>query len=454
MPDDRCRITVVGESRRVDLAIPARAPIAEYVPRLAELCGAAESDALPAVWSLAEAGGAPLSPGDSLAGAGVLDGATLYLWDTREGEALDLVVTDLDEQIAEAQEDDTVWSARTRALATLCAGLLVVVISAGWLGVRHPTLTSVSIAVAVFPVAALCSALIAWYSTRKVWPIPSAVRQAFALVTCPLMASAGLGEPVRGAVITPVLVCVAASVGALAGMVALPAVSTVVLMILTTITAVFTIPLVAGHAGMTASAALVGTAIFLAVSVLPWVNSRIAILVPGEHDVSGPAVDGEDVARVVGRGNRLLIFLSVLTSAVMTVCLLLLSASADPFAFGLLACVSVGLLLQATSVRLLAAVAPQLAAGTVGLIALAVRLPEVAFGMPTLGPAIALLSGLVLAGVGLTLAFSTTLRPSSIDDERPQWPASVAVLLSVASIPLTVGVFGVYDTLANLGSGL
>jgi hypothetical protein len=74
--------------------------------------------------------------------------------------------------------------------------------------------------------------------------------------------------------------------------------------------------------------------------------------------------------------------------------------------------------------------------------------------MPTLGPAIALLAGLLLTGLGLTLAFSTTLRPSSIEDEKPQWPASVAVLLSVVSIPLTVGVFGVYDTLANLGSGL
>jgi hypothetical protein len=284
------------------------------------MCGAVDSDALPAVWSLAQAGGAPLSPGDSLAGAGVLDGATLYLRDTREGEALDLVVTDLDEQIAQALEDDTVWSARTRALTTLCAGLLVVLISAGWLGVRHPTVTSVSMALAVFPVVALCSALVAWYSTRKVWPIPSAVRQAFALLACPLMASAGLGEPVRGAVITPVLVCVAAAVGAFVGMIALPAISTVVLTILTTITAVFAIPLVAGHAGMTASAALVSTVVFLAASVLPWVNSRIAILVPGEHDVSGPAVDGEDVAKVVGRGNRLLIFLRPLRVRPARVC--------------------------------------------------------------------------------------------------------------------------------------
>ncbi|WP_405426175.1 EsaB/YukD family protein [Streptomyces erythrochromogenes] len=161
MPDERCRVTVVGERRRVDLALPAQAPIAEYAPRLAALCGQPESEAMPPVWSLAESGGLPMAPGDSLAGAGITDGATLYLRDHRDGEWGELTVTDLDEQVTAARADSGLWSARRRAQAVLGAGLLVTVAAAGWLGAHR----AAGPAVPLFVFAALASALLARYAT-------------------------------------------------------------------------------------------------------------------------------------------------------------------------------------------------------------------------------------------------------------------------------------------------
>ena len=34
-----CRVTIVGERRQVDLAVPATAPITSYIDGVARLCG-------------------------------------------------------------------------------------------------------------------------------------------------------------------------------------------------------------------------------------------------------------------------------------------------------------------------------------------------------------------------------------------------------------------------------
>ena len=73
--DARCRVTVVGARNRVDLAIPAEAPIAEYNDTLARLLGQPEDDALPPVWSLAPIAGTAFPLTSSLAREGVEGGA-------------------------------------------------------------------------------------------------------------------------------------------------------------------------------------------------------------------------------------------------------------------------------------------------------------------------------------------------------------------------------------------
>lgn len=448
MPDERCRVTVVGERRRVDLALPAQAPIAEYAPRLAVMCGQPESEAMPPVWSLAEAGGAALAPGDTLEAAGIADGATLYLRDRRAAEAGDLVVTDLDEQVAEAREDDRLWSARLRALCVVVAGLVAMVVSAGWLGVDRPT----ALAAPVFVLASLCVAILAWFAQRKNWPLPPVVRQLLALSACPLLACAGLSAPVHGPVVTPVLVSVAALLGALAGLVALPAPSTVVLQLFTAAVALFVVPLTALRAGLTGSAAVVAFALFVLSGLLPRIASQIAVLVPSGPDTGASSLDDDDVASVVRRGNGLLTLLSVVSAVFLAAALLTLSASRGVYGLVLVGCVGVGLLLQAGTVRVMSAVVPQLAAGVLGLLALAVRVPFYAFDARAAGALSAFAVGAVLVACGVLLAFGAALRP--VEQERPTWPAALATFLTVAALPLCAGVFGLFGWLASLGSGL
>lgn len=448
MPDERCRVTVVGERRRVDLALPANAPIAEYAPRLADLCGQQESEAMPQVWTLAEAGAGPLAPGDSLAGAGVLDGATLHLCDSRAAEIGELTVTDLDEQVTTARADDGLWNARSRAQTVVAAGLLTMLASAAWLG----GFREAGIAAAAFLLAGLLCALLASVARRKNWPVPGPMRQVLALAACPLLICAGLDTPLNGSVVTPVLVSVLGVLGALAGVVALPAVSTVVLLMIVALGAVFTIPLTVLHAGWTGTAAVVATVLFFVAGLLPRVTSQIAVLVPGGPDTGSASLPDSDVQAVVRRGNGLLTFLSVFVSTVLAGCLLLLSASPGACGLALVGCVSVGLLLQAGAVRLLIAVAPQLAAGVLGLLALAVRVPGYLLDADFAGALTAFGVGAVLVGCGLYLAFQAALRP--VERDRPTWPTALAGFLAVATVPLTAGVFGLFGWLGGLGGGL
>ncbi|RDD83928.1 type VII secretion integral membrane protein EccD [Streptomyces parvulus] len=449
MPDERCRVTVVGERRQVDLALPAQAPIAEYVPRLATLCGQPESEGMPPVWTLAQSGGSAMAPGDTLSGAGIVDGATLYLRDHRAAELNELTVTDLDEQVADAREDSGLWSARRRAQSVLGAGLVVMVLSAAWLGAQR--ITS-GIGVLFFVLAGLCSALLAWYSERKNWPLPRPVRQLLALAACPLLACAGLGAPVGGSGITPFLVMGTAVIGALAGVVALPSPATVVLQSLTLVTALLAAPLIVLNAGLVSSAAVVALVLFVLAGLLPRITSQIAVLVPDGPDTSAPVLDSEDVSAVVRRGNGLLTFLSFVLAAVLAAALVTLATSRDGYALFLVACVSVGLLLQAGAVRVLSSVIPQLTAGVLGLLALAVRTPEYLFDSTIAGPLIAFAAGAVLVACGLFLAFGAALRP--IEPERPTWPGALVTALMVAALPLAAGVFGLYGWLANLGGDL
>ncbi|MEV7075042.1 EsaB/YukD family protein [Streptomyces sp. NPDC093990] len=448
MPDERCRVTVVGDRRQVDLALPAQAPIAEYVPRLATLCGQPESEGMPPVWTLAPSAGSPMAPGDTLSGAGIVDGATLYLRDQRAAELSELTVTDLDEQIANARDDGGLWSARRRAQSVLGAGLAVMVISAAWLGAHRIA----GVAVLFFVLAALCSALLAWYSERKNWPLPRPVRQLLALAACPLLSCAGLGAPVHSPVATPFLVVGTAVVGALAGLVAFPALATVLLQTLTLVTALFVVPLVVSDASLTSSAAAVALVLFVLTGLLPRITSQIAVLVPDGPDTGAPALSSEEVAAVVHRTNGLLTFLSIVTATILTAALLTLTTSRDAYALSLVACVSVGLLLQAGSVRVLSSVIPLLSAGVLGLLALAVRAPEYLFDSPSAGALTAFAAGAVLVGCGLFLAFGAALRP--IEPERPAWPGAVVTALVVAALPLTAGVFGLFGWLTGLGSDL
>jgi len=72
-------VTVVGSVRRLDLAVPASAPVAELLPDVVALAGEPRDGASLPRWVLGRLDGGDLASGTSLAEAAVPDGAVLYL---------------------------------------------------------------------------------------------------------------------------------------------------------------------------------------------------------------------------------------------------------------------------------------------------------------------------------------------------------------------------------------
>src|SRR5690606_31266099 len=73
------RITVDTPYRRLDVAVPDRAPVAELLPELLRLAGTPAPSAEPRGWVLRRAGGEALAPSRMLRDQGVRDGEVLYL---------------------------------------------------------------------------------------------------------------------------------------------------------------------------------------------------------------------------------------------------------------------------------------------------------------------------------------------------------------------------------------
>ncbi|MCO6000184.1 EsaB/YukD family protein [Actinoallomurus rhizosphaericola] len=449
MADERCRITVVGERRSVDLAVPAHAPIAEYVPMLADMCGQADSDAMPAAWSLAPAGGAPFEPGQSLGAVGVLDGETLYLRDVLQGELDGPVAADIAEQVAELDDDGVEWNTRTRAYTTLALGLVVALAGAGALGIGSydvPVLGPVLFA------AGVASAALAWVAGLKAWPLPLGLRLALAMAACPFLALAALVLPLSGAA-SLVAVVVTASIGAFAAYLAVPAISTMVLQLVCGLVVVPAIALAALRADRTEAAAVVAVVTFFLIGALPRISAQVAAVPPGPAQM-------EDVEATVRRIQRLLIFLNALCCLVVAVCLVVLSGADDWFALGLVLSLSLALLCRASTSRLRAVVAAVLAGAVTGLTALVLRAPGHVFGphghltgahVPGWSaPLVTLTAGVLVVWWGLVLCFRSSLQSADFAD-RWSWPGPFANFLGALSVPLAAGVFGVFDALMKAG---
>src|SRR5262245_48532527 len=78
-----CAVTVVGTSRRADLALPSRIAVAELLHELVRLLeDHSNGSPTPRRWSLLRLGGEPHDGERSLDDQGVLDGTMLFLRDT------------------------------------------------------------------------------------------------------------------------------------------------------------------------------------------------------------------------------------------------------------------------------------------------------------------------------------------------------------------------------------
>ncbi|MFL6055087.1 MAG: EsaB/YukD family protein [Actinoallomurus sp.] len=450
MDDERCRITVVGKRRRVDLALPARAPIAEYIPALTRLCGQESDETLPAAWSLAPAGDRPFHPSISLLEAQVVDGATLYLKDLVEGETDGPVITELEDLVGEVQDQWDRWNGRHRALTVIGLGAagFVAALAALVLGVPDPAVGGLIAIVAGFALA-----LVAGVATRRGWPMPARLCLAVALAAVPVLALAGYALPVSRSSETAaaIAVVVGANVGTLGALIAMLNVWTLTAELLALVALPVTILLALLHATRLECAAVVGVVGLIMLSAAPSAAGRLTALPPARA-VAGPVDAADEVATILARSRRVLVVLTLAVTLIVAGCLVLLGGSNDVYAGALALCVSLALLAQAGHSNVPLAVMLMMGAGVTGLVTLVVRAPVTLLHAtsPVLGPVMACGLCAILLCVGLAMV----MLPSSDVEARPAWLNTVAVVLSVFTVPLAVGVFGVFEYLAGLGGRL
>jgi type VII secretion integral membrane protein EccD len=448
--DERCRITVVGKRRRVDLAVPARAPIAEYIPALTRMCGQESDETLPAAWSLAPAGDRPFPPGISLLEAQVVDGATLYLRDLVEGETDGPLVTDLEDMIGEVGDQWERWNSWHRALTVIGVGTGGLVAAVAALVLSAPDQPLVGL---VAIVCGFLMPLVAGIATRRGWSAPARLRLAVALAAVPILALAGYALPVSRTsdAAAAIAVVVGANIGALGALIAMLNVWTLTTELLAVAALPITVLLALLHATRVECAAVIGVAALIVLSAAPNAAGRLTALPPARKVVT-PVDPAEEVAAMLVRSRRVLVILTLAIVLVLAACLVVLGGSSNAYAAALALCLSLALLAQAGQSTVPLAVILTIGAGATGLLMLVMRAPVTLLHVTSagLGPLVACGICAVLLCAGIAMA----MLPSADVDARPAWLGSLAVTLSVFTVPLAVGVFGVFESLARLGGRL
>lgn len=443
MADQLCRVTVVGETRRVDLAVPAQAPIAEFISTVAGLCAQDDDAAFPAVWSLAVPGRAPLPLHASLDQAGVLDGQVLYLRDLAAGEADEPVVLDIAEAVEEATDglQRWAWTPRSRAVTMLAAASCWLVAALIILAVRpegsSPRLLS-GLAIGVGLATAAAAAVI----TRQSRPVPAPLGMALALSVVAEFAIGGGFLPGH-----PTLVAVAdgGAVGSFLAFLAVRDRLTLPLPILGVITLLLSVFLLAVRAGPAQSVSVIAVIGLALLAIGPHWAGQFAT-----HPQVGGTLDGVGVHNQVRRAWLLLTVWSQLVCVITGADLVLLTTFPGWYAQALAGCAALALVFGAGAYRQLTEVIPNAAAGAAGLLALVLELPGRVHLQPWSGPVAAI-------GLGLAVFGAAFARPAAGDqlNRGPGGFARGAVLvLRAVCVALMITSFGVFAELQSLGHRL
>lgn len=129
MVANSCRLTIISSTLRVDLAVPVQISVAELLTIVVTSLGpeAADLGASEGGWVLQRAGENPLSPAETLAASGVVDGDVLHLR-TRSTKLPELAFDDVLDAVADGVLTRTRrWSpAQTARAATIFGGALLV----------------------------------------------------------------------------------------------------------------------------------------------------------------------------------------------------------------------------------------------------------------------------------------------------------------------------------------
>jgi len=462
MLDGRSRVTVIGAHRRVDVALPATAPIGEYSAGLASLCGQDSHRALPPAWSLAAAGAAPMPLSASLAESGVVDGQVLYLRDLARDPGADATVEDIPELIAGEAETQR-RGGWPRALVVITFGLAWLAAAAGF-AFRRPGAGLITPAVSLI-VAGLALLAIGWALAQRRVLAPAALCVLTSLTAVPCLAVAGalLGQALAGRSFLWVGAIGGASAAVLMSLAATPE-AVVLLVGLQLAVALLLAPLlVAVHATGTQVAAatvvamlsVLGLAKMAAALVTVWSNRQP----PGGTSMANVATN------LLIRSRRLLTVLVAGPTLALAVALPVLAFSHNWFALAMAGVASVALVARAQQAGFAEELVPIGGVGLVGLFAVLAALAE-RIGRTGAAVTVALtVAGLALvAGGAIAAILRTGAEPAA--DLPPGFPADagrpdrrkfidiVGVLCMIASVSLALGVFGVFHELMGTGRGM
>jgi type VII secretion integral membrane protein EccD len=469
--DEHCRITIVGGNRQVDLAVPAEAPITDYVDTVARLCAAESNDTLPAAWSLGTVTEGPFAPERSLAELGIVDGQVLYLRDVIAAEYADPVVRDVGEQVAETVEGGLHhrWDAAARTITVTALGVGWLIASLVFLALRHQASTSALADVAV--TAGLGLPALAWVAAERRWPVPSHLREALALSAVPILVFAAwmmiaahwpahsralhavLSETgLTAAGFTAAVTVGAALVGALLAYAATSGVTTCAVLFATAVAAVLCGVLAAARAGAVESASAVAVVAFLLLVAAPMTVSRMVPFASRRPrarlhaDEEHADTDDDPVAAAVRAATTLLVVWGGGLAAVLAATLVPMAASRSPYAAAAAGCLGLAVLLRAGAARLVAEVVPAALAGAIGLFTLLLVGPG-HLGWPgwTAKATIGIAAGLLIYG------FRRLFRPGLARAVRPRWMTECSSLLGGISVALALATTGVLSRLVELG---
>lgn len=459
MNDRRSRVTVIGGRRRLDVAVPAAAPVGEYAPRLAELCGEPQGGPLPRAWSLQVAGAAPLPIDTSLADHGVTDGQILYLSDLTTDPTAGPVVEDIDELVGAEAEAQHLMSV-PRSLLVLGLGLtwLVATTVVAWRG--HGT-GQLTVAVGLI-VCALLLIAIGWTLDQRKAPVPVVLRLLVSLTAVPCMAVAGAwtAQFAAGPTLSWPGAIAGANVAALMTMATTPeAVILVIEVQLAAAAALTPLLIVLRATGAQTAAATVIAALSL-IGLSKRLGAAITTWAQGT-DAEAPST-AHAVTRLLIRARGLLTAVVVGPVVALVLALPVLAFSRQPFGLALAAVTGVALLIRAEQSGFTGEVVLIGAAGMVGIFG---ALAAAIWWLVPTGPSAVLL--LALCGVALVGA-SAVARLNSQHAETPETTEIkvggvpvrpvrrrfidvVGMLAMIATVSLTLGVFGVFGQLVALG---
>jgi len=462
MIDGRSRVTVVGARKRIDVALPAAAPIGEFSSGLASLCGQAGHGTLPPAWSLAVAGGAPLPLSASLAESGIVDGQVLYLRDLARDPGPDANLEDIPELIASEAEAQR-RGGWPRALVVITFGLAWLAGAAGfalWRSAAGLITPAVSLIV-----AGLLLLAIGWGLAQRRVLAPTALCGLVSLTAVPCMAVAGalLGRALAGESFLWVGAIGGANAGVLMSLAATPEAVVLLVGFELAVPLLLAPLLVAVHATGTQAAAATVVAMLSVLGLAKPAAALVTVWTPRQpyHGTSMANV----ATTLLIRSRRLLAVLVAGPALALAVALPVLAFSRNWFAFAMAVVASVALVARARQAGFAEELFPIGGAGLVGLFAVLAAAAERIWRTAGAGTVMLTVAGLALvAGGAIAAILGTGDEPAQ--DLPAGFPADagradrwkvidiLGVLCAIATVSLALGVFGVFHDLLATGRGM